>query len=242
VPDHDDLTPDSIAAWPLRKGVTGYRVDEVDALLDRVADRIDQLEQQAARQAAELEDLRARADEASATEATLKRTLVMAQRAAEETVASAREQAAALVDHAQREVTELRTEATREADEVRSAARRDADEFRADAERARQEAELRVTRLRGIADRFRVQLQEHLDAHRDLLDSLPLADSAVVLDSGGAHAADTSSAPDREATPESGEGHSATEEGPANMASGGAGLFGVRRGPWASDDADEDDD
>lgn len=236
--DHEDLTPDSIAAWPLRKGATGYRVKEVDALLDRVADQIDTLQQQVARQAAELDDVRARADEASATEATLKRTLVMAQRAAEETVASARQQSTDLVEEAQREAAALRDEAAREADEVRSAARRDADELRADAERARQEAELRVTRLRGIADGFRTQLQEHLDAHRALLDNLPVADPGPTSPDAGA---DQDARAGSDATPDSVSGASADLSDPSDGTSGGAGLFGVRRGPWRLDDADEDD-
>lgn len=238
--DHVDLTPESIASWPLRKGVTGYRVDEVDALLDRVADRIDELQQQMARQVEELHELRVRADEAAATDATLKRTLVMAQRAAEETVASAREQATAMVDEAQQEAASLRTEATTEADEVRSAARRDADEFLADAQRARHEAELRVIRLRGIAEGFRTQLQEHLDAHRELLNNLPgappdLEPAVSLVDEG------LPIPPSGEDEPEPEDAARAAADVGPDEAPGGAGLFGVRRGPWRSGDADEDD-
>ena len=170
-----DLTPNEIADYPLRTGVRGYRVEQVDELLDRVADRIEALERELASTRQRLEDAEGRAQEASATEATLKRTLVTAQRAAEETVAEARTEAATLRSEAEEQADQLLSSARAEADELRAQAAdrlRDADE---QAERVRRDAEDDVRRLRQVAEQFRSRLREHLDAHAALLDGAPSA-------------------------------------------------------------------
>lgn len=169
-----DLTPEAIVDYPLKTGVRGYRVDQVDELLDRVADRIERLETRVAELQRDLDQERLRAEEASATESTLKRTLVTAQRAAEETVAEAQQEAERIGDEVRREVDALRAEVQRDADQLRSAAQADAEQARQDAERARREVDLRTTQLRGVAERFRTQMQDHLDAHRALLDQVPV--------------------------------------------------------------------
>ena len=131
-----DLTPNAIVDYPLRTGVRGYRVDEVDALLDRVADRIEQLQGQLAERDAELARLRARVEEAGATEDTLSRTLLTAQRAAEQTVAEAEQEAERLRGEARGQADELLRQTQRRgtsADKNASRAR-EAEEKRPDAQ------------------------------------------------------------------------------------------------------------
>lgn len=195
-----ELTPNEIADYPLRTGVRGYRVEQVDELLDRVADRIETLERALADARQRLQAAERRAEESSATEATLKRTLVTAQRAAEDTVAEARTEAASIRSDAQEQADELlgsaRTEAeelrTRAAEELRESQDRSTDLLRdaqEHAARTREDAERDVVLLRDAAERFRNQMREHLDAHLSLLDRAPAVDEldevAIDLPSGG---------------------------------------------------------
>lgn len=168
-----ELTPNEIADFPLRTAVRGYKVEQVDDLLDRVADRIEVLERELEASREAVRAAERRAEESTATETTLKRTLVTAQRAAEETVAQARTEAETIVSEAQQEADRLVAEARAQAEEVRVAATAEAETVRSETLRARRDAEDSLTRLHGLADRFRVQLHEHLDEHASLLDRIP---------------------------------------------------------------------
>lgn len=168
-----ELTPHEIADYPLKTGVRGYRVDQVDELLDRVADRIEALEAEVARLQDDLRQAQARADESSATESTLKRTLVTAQRAAEETVAEARAEAATILSDAQQEADELLGSSRSESERLRADAAEEHAAARADATRTREDAHREVVDLRRAADDFRTRLRAHLDAHARLLDQAP---------------------------------------------------------------------
>lgn len=171
-----ELTPNEIADYPLRTSVRGYRVEQVDELLDRVADRIESLQRELAEAREHVVAAERRADESSATESTLKRTLVTAQRAAEDTVAEAKAEAAA-----------IRSDAEEQADRMLGAARAEAEDLRARAAELlrqaqqrgtdiRKEAEDDVARLREVAERFRTKLRQHLDTHAALLDRAPTPD------------------------------------------------------------------
>lgn len=177
-----DLTPNEIADYPLRTGVRGYRVEQVDELLDRVADRIEVLERQLAEAHDAVRDAERRAAESTATETTLKRTLVTAQRAAEETVAQATQEAETILSQAREEADQLLGDARTEAAQLRDAAASEAEAARAETARARRDAEDGLLRLRGLAERFRTQMREHLDEHASLLDRVPVAPDHEVGD------------------------------------------------------------
>lgn len=171
-----ELTPNEIADYPLRTAVRGYRVEQVDDLLDRVADRIEALQQETAELRERLQAAEERAAEASATEATLKRTLVTAQRAAEDTVAEARTEAARIRSDAQEQADDLLGQARAEADELRTSATEELARAQEAVHAMRQDADRDVASLREAADRFRATMRDHLDAHRDLLERAPAAD------------------------------------------------------------------
>lgn len=113
------LTPDQIVNYELKQAVRGYSMKQVDDLLDRVAD---ELERHRA-EAADLRERLARAEAAlagaSETEQTLKRTLVTAQRAAEQALEDARVRAAELLDEAEREAEATTDQAYQDAEELR---------------------------------------------------------------------------------------------------------------------------
>lgn len=167
------LSPEEIVDFPLKHAVRGYKVEQVDELLDKVADRIEQLERELETTRHTLSALESRLDESTETEATLKRTLVTAQRAAEETVADAQARATSIVSEAEERAEELVSEAERQADELRAATMQEMRAAEENGSRRREQIELRIARLRQLADDFERSLREHLERHRAQLEDLP---------------------------------------------------------------------
>jgi DivIVA domain-containing protein len=141
----------------------GYDCDAVDAFLAKV--RAEVAEVQSQRETAQsrvtaLEEQVAGGE--SDTEGTLRRTLVLAQRLADETVADARATANELVETATADANQSRTAAEAEADRLLSAANAEAatileaakgerSDASAEATRVAESAELEATRTRSIA-------------------------------------------------------------------------------------------
>ena len=112
---------DEVSPTHLREGVEfsvklrGYDPEQVDDFLDRVADGVEQLQQQL--RAATERAVRAEgsAAEHAETEVALRRTLVLAQRTADEVVKEAEERAGAIVGDAERRAADIVAAAEREA-------------------------------------------------------------------------------------------------------------------------------
>lgn len=205
--DHD-LTPEEIAEFPLEHAVRGYRVKQVDELLDAVADRLENLENELVASQRRIADAESRAESASETESTLKRTLVTAQRAAEDTVAEAEANAARLLAQAQEDADHLLEDARATAAEVertaaehlaraQSDAARITEDARIRSEKLVQSSERRVEHLRAVTESFRTAMQRHLDTHRGLLESVPVVpdDARVASPSSPSPSSPTSASP-----------------------------------------------
>src|SRR3954467_2505349 len=118
-----DVTPRELRDIDIRERFGGYNRDDVDDLLERAAARIEGLESQ-------VRDLSTRAEAGDAesgktreTEEMLHRTLLLAQRAADEAVAEAQTKARQILDDAESKsrsmVTEAETTARRQAETER---------------------------------------------------------------------------------------------------------------------------
>lgn len=166
------LSADDVVNYPLKQAVRGYSVPQVDELLDRVADQLES----DARAIEELRERLGRSErrlaEASETEATLKRTLVTAQRAAEQSIEEAKDRAAEILDEARRESAGLLEQARLDAEELRveslHAARADEAEIR----RRRQGLEAHIEALRVFERDYRTRLRSHLESQLQALDGL----------------------------------------------------------------------
>jgi DivIVA domain-containing protein len=179
------LTPSDVANKQFKVGFRGYALEEVDAFLDEVESEIarllrevDTLKQepqpappQTVEAAAPAEAVAAREPEQArpgsgmeGQEAAL-RTLLLAQRTADEAVAEARAEAASIVEAARAEAEALRAGAREEAEratgEAHTSAQRELEQARAEAERltgtareelARSEAELATLRTASLGD------------------------------------------------------------------------------------------
>jgi cell division initiation protein len=167
------LTPENIVDFPLKHAVRGYKVEQVDELLDRVADRIETLERELESTRAALAAAQGRLDEATETEATLKRTLVTAQRAAEDTVAEAHARAAATVAAAEEESESLLADARRQAEDVRSTTMQEIREAQTAAADRRAEIEARLRHLGQVSESFERSIRDHVTRHLRLLEEAP---------------------------------------------------------------------
>jgi DivIVA domain-containing protein len=167
------LSPDDIVNYEFRQQkVRGYDVEQVDDLLDRLADQVERTDR-------EVDDLRRRLRESEArlaaaleTESTLKRTLVTAQDAAERALAEAREQADELRETAERAIDEQLARAREEARTLVADAQREAGTELETARQQRAAVEARIEALRALEQRHRTSLERYLRAQLDQLEQL----------------------------------------------------------------------
>lgn len=167
------LTPEEVQQKEFAQQFRGYNEIEVDAFLDEV-------ERELTRLLVENEDLRERlANAAAATAAAppptaegeelLRRTLVLAQRTADETVASAKAEAERLMKDARAQADMLLTAAHEEA---RTAV--------ADLDSRRTELEQQIDGLRAYEREYRTRLTAYLESQlRDLASRGPAAPVAA---------------------------------------------------------------
>ncbi|HEX5366013.1 MAG TPA: DivIVA domain-containing protein, partial [Acidimicrobiales bacterium] len=157
-----DLTPQALHAVEFREARrNGYNTRDVDDFIERVAagagqlqDRLQEAEARAEEAEAQVADLRRQVDElhrrppaaeASETDETLRRTLVLAQRTADATIKEAKEEANRVLSEAREEAARTRAEAEAEA--------------RRGAEAARVNVHAEIDSLLVARDRLKVDLE-----------------------------------------------------------------------------------
>jgi DivIVA domain-containing protein len=160
-----DVTPQELRGSEIKEAWRGYHRDEVDDLLERAAVTIESLSQQlataGARPAAEPGAVQVNRDDAE----MLQRTLLLAQRAADDAVNDAQAQARKLIEESEARAQTLVSEAE-------ATARRIAESERRRLESEVQELAARRDALRADAD----ALEEYASAYRDRLRSAIEAD------------------------------------------------------------------
>lgn len=185
-----ELTPQTLHAVEFREARRGgYNTRDVDDFIERVAGSVGHLndrvrEAQARADAAEarlgelqreVDDLRRRpaagpAPEASETDETLRRTLVLAQRTADATIKEAKEEANRVLSEAREEAARTRAEAEAEArrgaDTARVTAQQEVETLLADRDKLKGDLELLTRRI----DEQRNQLRSGITEMQRLLD------------------------------------------------------------------------
>ncbi|MGH3443001.1 MAG: DivIVA domain-containing protein [Nitriliruptorales bacterium] len=155
------LTPEDIVNYELKQALRGYSAKQVDALLDEIADEMERLNRELESARAQVTDAERRAGAAAAAEAELKRALVTAQRAAEQTIEEAEGRARDIV-----------AEAEREAEEMRVGFREESERVEAELRRRQEEVEERLDRLRDFESEYRANLRRLVERHLRDLDEL----------------------------------------------------------------------
>jgi cell division initiation protein len=150
----------------------GYNQSEVDEFLDRVAEGLDALQRENA-------DLRARVaelDQAVAasrdTEEMLKKTLITAQRAAEEAIANAKAHAEELVSQAQERVSEMENQSRSRIAQAETESRRKTAEIERDLNQRRRDLDDRIDKLKGTEGEIKQRLKAFLEQQLRALEVL----------------------------------------------------------------------
>jgi len=157
------LSPEDIVNHEFKQALRGYAVQEVDDLLDRLADQLERAERDIAELRQRVTDADARATEALATESSLKRTLITAQDAAQRTIDAATSDAEKLRSDADREATQQLEEALARSTAMIEEAETEASTIRASFRSEQEAAAGRVAGLATIEDRYRAQLRSLLE-------------------------------------------------------------------------------
>lgn len=170
------LTPEDIEKKRFHDAFRGYNHEEVDVFLDEVAasfqafhrqiddagQRIQQLEGELEASRRSLSDAQGDLEEVRGTEGLLKRTLIAAQRAADEAIAEAEEQSSEIVSKAKERAAQIEAEATRRASAIVAGA---------DAEI--RELEERNEELRTLYATHHARLKDFMEGQLRALGSLP---------------------------------------------------------------------
>ena len=168
------LSPEDIVNHEFKQALRGYAVQEVDDLLDRLADQLERAERDIAELRQRVTDADARATEALATESSLKRTLITAQDAAQRTIDAATTDAEKLRSDADREATRQLEEALARSTAMLEEAETEAVTIRSSFRSEQEAAAGRVAELANIEDRYRTQLRgllEHQLGQLELLEA-----------------------------------------------------------------------
>lgn len=156
------LTPEDIHGKRFHDAFRGYNHEEVDVFLDEVAASFQAAFAEAEESRTRLQQIEGQLEDVKGTEGMLKRTLLAAQRAADEAIAEAKAEAGRMVAAAQDEAAETLAEARRQAEAIVGGAY------------ARQvEIEELAARLRTLDATHRSILRNHLQGQLRAIDELP---------------------------------------------------------------------
>lgn len=148
-----DLTPQDIQDKEFHDAFRGYSHEEVDLFLDDVAGAFERVYKENQEFHHRLRELEAQLTQARATEDMLKRTLLAAQKTADEAIEEARGKGRELVREAESKAREIVAAAERRAQEI------------VDAALARErEAEARLEELGGFEAEQRARLHAHVES------------------------------------------------------------------------------
>ena len=177
------LTPDDIENQVFKERFRGYDPEEVDAFLDRVSEQLVEIqrERDAALERAHAAEQRATTG-AGEQEQLLSRTLLTAERTAEQTVAEARSEAEQLREDARTEAEQLREEARSDAAALRRQAEEDAREERETARAAAERIRQAVAELRAFRDDYRDRVEAVISEQLSALDRVELPEIPPAVD------------------------------------------------------------
>mgnify|MGYP000975480576 CR=1 FL=1 len=164
------ITPLDIQKKEFRRGLRGYREEEVDAFLDRVIEDYENLfrENQVLKEKiAMLEENIGRYRE---MEEVLKNTMIMAQKNADELRQNAEKEASLLLDQARLEAEQITSEAEEKAAELMQVSEQKASELLNEAEEKVRLLSEEFHRLEKEAQAFKIKLLALLRAQMKLLE------------------------------------------------------------------------
>ncbi len=209
------LSPIDVEQKTFRVALRGYAEDEVDQFLDEIVIALREFERQLRDANERVAVLEEQLEANRETEDRIKKTLVIAQRTADEVVQDARREAHQIVSEARNQVTEVEVERVRERETLA-----------ADLERMRTAVSDLKDRLAGLTDRTLVDLGVIEDDIRE-------ASSEAPAEAGFDEHVDDSWAPPSERAAEAVD--EVLDEHVAEEEPSGQAFLGSTRRPWDRD-------
>jgi DivIVA domain-containing protein len=168
-----DVTPRELRDMDIREGFRGYNRDDVDELLERAATTIESLQEQLSKHQERITTLESDAGRGRENEDMLQRTLLLAQKTADEAIADAQTRSKQMVEEAETRAYALVSEAEATARRMAMAEQR-----RLEAEvlglGARREALLAdIDNLERFETEYRSRLRRAIEADLQSLDQRP---------------------------------------------------------------------
>jgi cell division initiation protein len=247
------LTPEEIATYTLKRAVRGYAIEDVDELLDRVADEVERLglELDDARQRLVTYEQRQR--ELEDAEESVKRALLTATRAGDEALNEARERADSIIREAEVEAARRLEEAERLSEVRRDEIEAEMGGHRDEVIRLVEETEARLERLLELDSGYRAAMRTTLIRAQRELEAMDenaagrMQETQEALDEGAVedeYLAPDASEPEDEYREPAGADH---PDDPVSVAADalepGGEPDAVEDDPWAPpSEADDDDD
>lgn len=165
-----DVTPHELRTVEFREAWRGYRPDDVDDLLDRVAATLELRVEQVQQLTARLEHAESEARHGQEVEEMLRRTLLLAQQTADEAVAAAEARARALVDDAEARANAIMQHAESDAVESGAAQRRRIDREMTELGQLRDQLLVDVEALEKFEEEYRGRIRAMVEADLAVLD------------------------------------------------------------------------
>ena len=167
-----DMTAREIQEKQFHDAWKGYRQDEVDDFLDQVSEALDHAQRENAALQVRINELEQAVSTARDTEEMLKKTLVTAQRAAEEAIASAKSKADRIVVEAEEDAARIRGEAEERMGSADAEARRKLLEADRATELRTRELESSIERLQAHERELKGRLKTFLEQQLKALNAL----------------------------------------------------------------------
>ncbi len=167
------LNPNEIAAKRFDKSALGYKADEVEAFLDRVAQEYAQVLQEKTDLERKIDVLADKLEEYRRDEESLKSAVFEAQKLGSSLVREAKIKAEHIIQEANEQAHGITTEATTRADALMNETNKRLEETQHNAEQNLQQQEAAFERLKSEVAGFKKRMMSTYKAHIELISQLP---------------------------------------------------------------------
>jgi cell division septum initiation protein DivIVA len=164
-----DVTPRELRDTDIREGFRGYHRDDVDELLERAASTVEGLTERVRQLTDRLANLEGSAGKSRETEEMLQRTLVLAQKTADEAIAEAQERARKLTEESEAKAKTLVSEAEGTARRIAENERQRLETEILDLSSRRDALNADVQALEKYESEYRSRLRKAIEAELDSL-------------------------------------------------------------------------
>jgi cell division septum initiation protein DivIVA len=164
-----DVTPRELRDTDIREGFRGYHRDDVDELLERAATTVEGLTERVRQLTERLSSAEGSAGKSRETEGMLQRTLVLAQKTADEAISEAQERARTILEESESKARNLVTEAEETSRRIAENERQRLESEVQDLSARRDALNADVEALEKYESEYRVRLRRAIESELDSL-------------------------------------------------------------------------